>query len=196
MKNRRILDKLITLKERKKMTVLQKLQEAKDLAGDVLEFYSIKSPPVPIEDIIEGYGLKLDFIDLKEEGNGIAGLLDARTNTILVNIHDNPRRQRFTIAHELCHALLHKEMLKDNPDLGIFYRKSIDTYELTDSSDQVEEKQANHFAAHLLIPEKFLRKFAPLCNYSPILLAEIFNVSVQALKFHMNNLGINASHDL
>lgn len=171
------------------------LQDARILAESIIELYSISAPPVPVEDIIEDYGLKLNFIDLKEESDSIAGLFDPHTQTILVNINDHPKRQRFTIAHELGHALLHADKLKNNPDLGIYYRKSKDSYESPDEHNITEEKEANHFAAHILMPEKLLRKFAPLCNSSPIRLAEIFNVSAQALKFHLLNLNLGHLYD-
>jgi Zn-dependent peptidase ImmA (M78 family) len=165
----------------------KELQEARESAENILKNYSLTAPPVPVESIIEDFDLTLSFIDLKEKSDEISGLFDPKSKTIFVNVKDSPQRQRFTIAHELGHALLHADKLNDDPDLGIFYRKSMEGINLS-GKYMIEEKQANHFAAHLLMPENLLKKFSLLCNGSLFSLAEIFNVSPQALTHHLRNL--------
>lgn len=168
---------------------LDELQEARESAARILKNYSLTAPPVPVEDIIEDYDIKLGFIDFREKSDEISGLFDPKKRTIFVNIKDSPQRQRFTIAHEFGHAVLHAEKLKSDPDLGIFYRRFVDTFEVSDKYI-IEEKQANHFAAFLLMPEDLLKTFFTLCGGSLIELARIFNVSTQALKYHLGNLKI------
>ena len=129
--------------------------------------------------------MRLRFINLEEKSSEISGLLDFQNKIIFINIADSPARQRFTIAHELGHALLHRPELQNNPNLGIFYRKPLHD-EIFNSS---EEQQANCFAANLLVPEKILRKIYSSCQ-SHTLLANIFNVSRQVIDIRMENLGL------
>lgn len=72
---------------------------------------------------------------------------------ILSNKYDSPSRQKFTIAHELGHCILHQKELEYNRDIVVFYRKAI-----TSESNPLEQ-EANCFAANLLVPDSFLRKF-------------------------------------
>lgn len=55
----------------------------------------------------------------------IAGAIIPDKQLILINIADDPRRQMFTIAHELGHWLLHKELLINKPETGILFRHPI-----------------------------------------------------------------------
>lgn len=154
-------------------------------AREVLEDHGMGMPPIPVEEIIENYRLQLQFIDLKEKSREISGLYDSHSRTIYVNVHDTPARQRFTIAHEFGHALLHQKQLKTNPNLGIFYRRSLKD----NIFDTMEEQEANRFAAYLLVPENIIRKIYPTCSSSTIL-AKVFNVSRQVIDFHIRNLGL------
>ena len=162
-----------------------RLKESITKAEEVLQKSRVTSSPVPIEEIIEDYGLKLQFIDLKEKSDEISGLYDFNSKTIYVNCQDSPQRQRFTIAHELGHALLHAPELQKNPNLGIFYRRPLGD----GAFDSIEEQQANRFAAYLLVPEAFIKEIYPSCK-SHTTLSGIFNVSRQVIDYHLKNLGL------
>jgi len=72
--------------------------------------------------------------------------------TIGANINHPPVRQRFTIAHELGHYLLHLGLSSHfDRDYRVNYR-SAESSEATN----VEEIEANFFAASLLMPRQFL----------------------------------------
>jgi hypothetical protein len=97
--------------------------------------------------------------------------------TVSTAIRD-PRRKRFSIAHELGHLELHRR----NGMLALCLSEDIDTWRSEHPRSGLE-LQANEFAAALLLPEKF---FSPLCvNRQPSLnyiseLADTFNVSLTA----------------
>lgn len=55
----------------------------------------------------------------------------------------NRGRQRFSVAHELGHWLMHR---------GLSFRCRVDDIDLNFSSDQVREREADSFASHLLMP--------------------------------------------
>ena len=98
--------------------------------------------------------------------------------TISTTIRD-PRRKRFSIAHELGHLELHRRWSSLMPCLS----EDIDNWGDLRRSGADLEQEANEFAAALLLPERFL---APLCRgQDPSLdhvaeLAEAFNVSLTA----------------
>jgi Zn-dependent peptidase ImmA (M78 family) len=164
---------------------------AKHLAASILTKYRISEPPVPIEAIISGEGAQLVFHDLEDHVSGL--LLRQRGQaTIGINVKHHPNRQRFTMAHELGHLLLHKT------GTGVF----VDEYVIqfrhkgTNSQDARVELEANAFAAHLLIPEDFVKmeiagRSLDLSDEQAInTLARRYEVSVQALTIQLVNLGI------
>jgi IrrE N-terminal-like domain len=87
-----------------------------------------------------------------------AGYMDPARNTIAVARNLPPEVRQFTMAHELGHATLHREkgiLFRDLPNSGA---------DLENESLAPEEKEANTFAADLLMPEElvclvFLRYF-------------------------------------
>lgn len=62
---------------------------------------------------------------------------------IRVNRHENSKRQRFTVAHELGHYLLHKSLVEDGIVDNVLYRSTL--------SNSIEA-EANRIAADLLMP--------------------------------------------
>lgn len=89
----------------------------------------------------------------------------------------DPRRRRFSVAHELGHHELHSK----RASLAICLSEDIDNW--LGNADGELEHEANEFAAALLMPERF---FAPLCQgREPSLnligeLADTFNTSLTA----------------
>ena len=87
---------------------------------------------------------------------------------ITVNIKDNYHRQRFTLAHELAHCMLHADSLKDG---RLELRTSL-------TSNDPREKAANTLAGEILIPEKLLKKaYSNLPIPILAILAKNFDVS-------------------
>jgi len=75
---------------------------------------------------------------------------------ILYNESAPPSRRAFTLAHEVGHIYLcHKNDLPEN------------------------ERQANLFAAHLLLPRVLLWEYLRRCPADPAVVAKLFGVSVQ-----------------
>jgi Zn-dependent peptidase ImmA (M78 family) len=100
--------------------------------------------PVPVERIAEFHlGYELDFTDQDAD---IIGGIDFHTKVILINpkIEDHEGRYNFTIAHEIGHHCLHRELyIKHQDELGILCRSK---------ARPVEEVQADRFAEALLMP--------------------------------------------
>lgn len=91
--------------------------------------------------------------------------------TMMVNSRLPQGRFRFSIAHELGHCLLHHD-----PVVHIDGKRS-----------PLQERQADIFAAELLLPEEYLRADLVACSFSE--LARRYRVSRQALEIRLKNLG-------
>jgi Zn-dependent peptidase ImmA (M78 family) len=112
-----------------------------------------------------------------------------------VNSTHHPNRQRFTIAHEVGHFLLHDHdaIHVDRGECGLRVRLR---NEESSKGDDDYEKEANLFAAEVLMPAMFLEQdLAPLEGANlfdeDVLrpLAGKYGVSSQALTFRLANLG-------
>ncbi len=98
--------------------------------------------PVKLSSITTELGLKVKSATLD---TGVSGEIkkDGDHYLIRVNRHDVKERQRFTVAHEVAHFLLHKDLIGDGIVDDILYRST-----LTDSL----EAEANRLAADILLP--------------------------------------------
>lgn len=98
--------------------------------------------PIPVGAIAKELGVKVMKATLPA---GISGEIKEENGTfvIRVNRHDVKERQRFTVAHEIAHFLLHKDRIGDGITDDILYRSKL--------SDHMEI-QANRLAADILMP--------------------------------------------
>lgn len=152
----------------------------------LLEEHDVTSPPVPVDKIARKIGVNLKYGDLGE----VSGLLvrvegDA---TIGVNANHPPVRKRFTIAHELGHFLLHGGISSHyDRDYKINYRSSESS-----QATNIEEIEANFFAASLLMPRRFLNYDNAVDSLDNDIsvgrLAERYRVSRHALSLRLVNL--------
>lgn len=107
----------------------------------------------------------------------LSGFFEKETFSIYVNANEPNYRQRFTIAHELGHALLHKESsnrMDIKYDLGNYH---------------IKEVEANRFAAELLMPREALQTFLPM-GLSFQDLCDKFDVSSEAMNIRLKRLGL------
>lgn len=104
--------------------------------------------------------------------------------TIRVNRHDVKARQRFTLAHEIAHFLLHRDKIGDGITDDILYRSSL--------SDALEA-QANRLAADIVMPwaqvkEKLLTHSALKDEAKYEVIADELGVSVTAIKIRLGKI--------
>lgn len=101
--------------------------------------------PVPIEEWIEHpLGYEFGVEDLRRFGDGVLGASYVDEGRIVVDpsVTRNEGRLRFTVAHELGHMLLHRKRLVVFKDTGELHR----------GRDAQLERQADRFAAAMLMP--------------------------------------------
>ncbi len=145
-------------------------------ARELLSESGPHTPPIDPARIADHLGLVVRHATFNDPT--ISGAL--RDGTIYVNYNDLPTRQRFTIAHEIGHAVLHSTEAEPFVDL---YRSSVSSL----GTNQLE-RDANAFAAELLMPEDLLTRYCDLIEVNPDELAAIFQVSPQAMRNRLNNL--------
>lgn len=112
--------------------------------------HNIVKPSVPIDKLVKKSNVSLKFGDLGE----VSGLLVRTGNSATIGVNDqHPRtRQRFTIAHEFAHFLLHTGISAHyDRDYRVNYRSAESS-----QATNIEEIEANFFAASILMPKKFL----------------------------------------
>ncbi len=162
---------------------------ARRRAVELLEEQGICSAPVDVAAMAVRLGVSIVAQPLEESVSGVLVLRGGQA-AIGVNEAHPPRRQRFTIAHELGHYLLHRDAASLFVDEGLtFYRDR-------SSGDGVyqQEIEANAFAAELLMPQRLLRDHLGSQrvdlhdDVAVTRLAAKFGVSVQALTVRLVTL--------
>jgi Zn-dependent peptidase ImmA (M78 family) len=132
------------------------------------------APPIPVLEIAESNGVDVVFDTFDGYADSVAGFCDFAGAKIYVNGNDPVRRQTFTIAHELGHWLLHRDLFATDPQRY----QVLPRFQQPDASD-VLEQEANCFAANLLVPAALLR---PVKNAGVSRLADMFGVSKQMME--------------
>jgi len=160
-------------------------------ANDVLTSLNAYDLPVPLEVVAHRLGLVVERVPLGEGISGVLVVSEGR-GRIGVNSEQPTVRQRFTIAHEIGHFLLHRE------DSDLFIDKTYVAFRDSESAKGEEraEIQANQFAAALLMPAQLVQRelsdeLVDLAATDTIdQLAARFGVSVQSMAFRLENLGL------
>ncbi|MEV6495321.1 ImmA/IrrE family metallo-endopeptidase [Actinoplanes sp. NPDC051633] len=139
----------------------------------------------------EGIALALHEFSGNESGFALS---QGDQRIIGVNTATAYSRQRFTIAHELGHILLHHKPLIVDHSILLSKRDDISSL----GTDQ-EEIEANGFAAALLMPDILVRQeleratrqdnSLPAQRYV-VNLARTFKVSSQAMAYRLVNLNL------
>jgi len=143
----------------------------------------LTSAPVKIAAIARALGVEVRSATLKPRISG--ELKKSETSEsgyrIRVNRHEAPVRQRFTIAHEVGHFLLHRDLIGDGIEDNILYRSSL--------SNQIEI-EANRMAAELLMPRGLILPYVEQCGGRisddlVLRLSEDFEVSEAAMRIRV-----------
>lgn len=162
-------------------------EKIETITEEILSSLNIRLSPVPVEEIASRIQIKIS----RASSEDFSGLLIRKDGHALIGVNSDeaPVRQRFTIAHELGHFFLHPQK-----DAFVDYRNHKDTK--TDRLTTIKERQANMFAAALLMPRKNLIKdFAKLAkglsdDEVSSILSKRYEVSEDAMRFRLKNLGL------
>ncbi len=149
---------------------------------DAAKENGIQTRPFNIEKFIKMHNIKVVREEMAD--NDISGYIECRAGgrwIIGINKYHNPRRQRFTLAHEFAHFCLHKELILDH--------MIVDAILFRDKNCKEDEQMANRFASEILIPNEIFKKFVKEKTRDIAELAELFGVSPAAIRYKAYKLG-------
>lgn len=177
--------------------------QAIDKAREVASVYNSKTLiPFPFMNIVRAKG-DLEILYDNLDDNRISGAIvydkESKKYKILVNSSEMKERQYFTLAHEVGHYFLHGDFLQkvdgknslvdslDNYESAMFRSASV-----VDEEIRMREREANNFAAELIMPEIKVREAWDITDgdLSVEYYARMFSVSVSAMAIRMENLGL------
>jgi len=159
------------------------------LVDSLLDKNGVTMAPVPVEKIAKAEGI---VVTKKRLGDDVAGFLLRSEGAMFIGVNQSQAqsRQRFTIAHELGHALLHEgEELHVDKDFRINFRDVVSSL-----ATNVEEIESNTFAAWLLMPSRLLirqirSEHLDIDDGEEVeKLAGRYQVSAQAMTYRLANL--------
>jgi len=153
-------------------------QKTKELIAEYLQSY-----PVKISEMATALGLTGYYSS--DYGDGISGAIVPGSETIkpgtsgfaiIVNKNEPITRRRFTIAHEIAHYLLHKDLIGTGLSDSVLYRSGL---------SNKQEVEANKLAADLLMPYELIDKLidSGITNIDDI--ADKLNVSRSAIRIRL-----------
>jgi Zn-dependent peptidase ImmA (M78 family) len=162
---------------------------AREKARQVLAEYGVVAAPVPVEKIIKKRNIRIQFSPLDQELSGMALVKDG-VAVIGVNALHHPNRQRFTMAHELGHHVMHRQHIEGTVHVDKGFAILLRDTLAAQGTDRMEI-EANAFASELLMPKSLLE---PAINAGEIdmddvdrlqTIAKKFKVSLSALQYRL-----------
>ena len=131
-------------------------------AGDFLRAaHSAATIPIPVELIVEREGLDIVPVPSLRAAYDLDGgtSLDCKrifVDSYLADAYET--RYRFTLAHELGHVILHRDLFRELANRVTSTAEWLAAHaDLSDMRGGSLEWQANCFAGHLLVPDHHLR---------------------------------------
>ncbi|MGY3859176.1 ImmA/IrrE family metallo-endopeptidase [Aeromonas intestinalis] len=115
---------------------------------EIIQRYQIEHP-IKIGELAKQLGLKVSAATLPANISGEIKEDEDGVIHIRVNRHDVKTRQRFTIAHEISHFILHRHLLRSGIQDDVLYRSN--------QSDKIEW-EANALASDILMPAEIVKK--------------------------------------
>lgn len=158
---------------------------------NILRKLNMQEAPISPIKCAKKLGVDVNSIDMDDNISGLFVIKNGKAFIRYNKNQKNNKRNRFTIAHELGHYVLHKHFQliidKDRQE-KVMYRDNNSS-----SGDMHREREANAFAASLLMPkfilEEEIEKIPKDVNIIPFL-ANKFKVSEQAMSIRLSNMGL------
>lgn len=172
----------------------KKQRKIQRLVEQLLQRAKVETPPVPVEQVAKLLGAQVHYNNFRNK-DAISGILVQANDRIVIGVNEKhtKHRQRFTIAHELGHLVLHSHRNSYvDRNLPSLVRLRDET---SSSGSDPDEVEANAFAAELLMPTSMLEHDMSIIGSEEFDersiddLAEKYAVSVQAMTFRLVNLG-------
>lgn len=169
-----------------------------DLVRPVIE----AGPPVNVQAALQNVGVLVRESDvLPDDISGHLKLLPNGRYEAAATASEHPYRRRFTLAHELGHFILHRSIIDEvgGVDDDTMYRSTSKGDIYNDHIELTHEKQANSFAANLLMPRAAVLEALDHPDHqvegraSLMALMRAFQVSPSAMRWRLKNLDVPKS---
>ncbi|MGX7688065.1 ImmA/IrrE family metallo-endopeptidase [Flectobacillus roseus] len=189
----------------------KRLKEIEGVALEILSNANVVEAPVDVIKLIEDFfPIKLEEVDLGVDISGVY-MTNGESHKIGYSIRNSRQRQRFTIAHELGHHVLKHIRKGAFVDTQQKFFTSLYRDSNSSTGEIQQEREANTFAATLLMPETLLKQeIESIMNDSNFfkltstthndedlnendlikLLSKKFDVSTQAMGLRLTNLDL------
>jgi Zn-dependent peptidase ImmA (M78 family) len=151
-------------------------------AARLLESAGIVREPVSLRDVVSA--LNLELVQKTRDPFTSEAALEplGDTHAIVVNGGSDDRRRRFTIAHEIGHFVLHPGLQRAERGGRV------------NEAGRIREREADAFAADLLMPEPLVRQAVLEHGADASRLADRFEVSRQAMQTRLQRLDLAGRH--
>ena len=167
------------------------MRRAQSRAKSLLAKHGCTDLPVDVAVLAKLEGVEVDQADFGDEISGVL-MKDGDRAIIGVNARHAPTRQRFTIAHELGHFMLHtsRDLFVDK-DYIVHFRD-----ETSSTGVDPIEVEANQFAAEVIMPADKVRELFNARRFdiddeaALRRLAAKFTVSPTAMAVRLSSLGL------
>jgi hypothetical protein len=147
-------------------------------AERLLHSAGVLREPVSLRDVVSA--LNLELVQKTREPFACEAALEplGDGHAIVLRGGSGERRRRFTIAHEIGHFVLHPQ--RSSPERG----------GMANAAWRAQEREADQFAAELLMPEPLVREAFVQHGDDAPRLADRFDVSRQAMQARLRGLGL------
>lgn len=166
---------------------------ARRRARELIARYALAGPATPIDRLVKAEGALLQYVPLDDELSGMAFIKNGQP-VVAVNALHHSNRQRFTMAHELAHLLLHRPHLETGVHVDKGFKVSpaavLRRDSVAASGMDALEIEANAFASEILMPGEWVRRELQggwdIDDTERLTaLAKRFKVSVAAMQFRL-----------
>jgi Zn-dependent peptidase ImmA (M78 family) len=159
-------------------------------ATQILRDHNLLQMPVDPLKVAHAVGVRVMSAVFSEPEKSGAVVKRSGEFSVFVNANEPPARQRFTVAHELGHRLLHMESgLDELVDTEDNFRTAGVPEDDSWTPERRREWEANVFASALLMDAALLRQKWQECT-DPTKLAWMFQVSTTAMLVRLTQLGL------
>lgn len=158
------------------------MMNSKDILAVVRKYWD--TAPVDVFAILRELGLGPAQRALPANISGMIERRDGDGFLVVLNNTQSMTRQRFTAAHELGHYIYHRDLLGKGVGDTLAYRA--EGTELPNEHIRVtHERQANNFAANLLMPTHLIDRLRAEGIIQPYALANRLGVSEAAMRIRL-----------
>jgi Zn-dependent peptidase ImmA (M78 family) len=133
------------------------------------------TPPIPVENLVREFA-DIVYDNLPVEGDAVLLRRQARKNRPLIILDQNksPKRQRFTLAHELGHLLIPWHV-------GTISCHTAGQGEFGEHLYRLTEAEANRFASELLIPRDWMAEIVTSNDHIADVVTKVREANVSAI---------------